>query len=93
MRSIELQDCKMAIRAVFVGGGKMAEAMVNGMRRMLPAGAAFEFEVEVCDPNETRADVFGKQGIKTWSSAKKLEPRHQNLEPKHQNLKPQNLKH
>ena len=42
----------MAIRAVFVGGGKMAEAMVNGMRRMLPAGAAFEFEVEVCDPNE-----------------------------------------
>ena len=60
----------MAIRAVFVGGGKMAEAMVNGMRRMLPAGAAFEFEVEVCDPNETRADVFGKQGIKTWSSAR-----------------------
>ena len=48
----------------------MAEAMVNGMRRMLPAGAAFEFEVEVCDPNETRADVFGKQGIKTWSSAR-----------------------
>ena len=60
------------MRAVFVGGGKMAEAMINGMQRMLPASGAANgaFEVEVCDPNESRADVFSKQGITTWSNAR-----------------------
>ena len=60
------------MRAVFVGGGKMVEAMINGMQRMLPASGAANgaFEVEVCDPNESRADVFSKQGITTWSNAR-----------------------
>ena len=51
------------MRAAFVGGGKMAEAMVHGMQRMRGA-----VEVEVCDPNMARTNIFGRQGIQTWNN-------------------------